>query len=89
MRFHQILPLITILCLCTGGAFAGPASGGGPDRDVAAAPVSKVVLDTHDAPIVSGRSVSAHHKSRMHHVRVNPDALSNSPLADEGAPAGE
>ena len=89
MRFHQILPTIAVLCLCTCGAFAGPASGGAPDRDVAAAPVSKAVLDTHEAPIVSGRSVSAHHKSRMHHVRVNPDALSNSPLADEGAPAGE
>ena len=87
MRFYQTVPTIAILCLCMGGAFASPASGGGPDRDVAAAPVSKAVLDTHEAPIVSGRSVSAHHKSRMHHVRVNP--LSNSPLADEGAPAGE
>ena len=89
MRFHQILPTIAVFCLCAGAASASPASGGGPDREVAAAPVSKAALDAPDAPIVSGRSVSAHHKSRMHHVRINPGVLNNSPLADEGAPAGE
>jgi hypothetical protein len=89
MRIHKFLPLVAILCLCAGAAFAGPVSGGGPDHDVAAAPVSKALLDAHEAPIVSGRSVSAHHKSRMHHVRSNPDGLSDEPLADEIAPSSE
>ena len=89
MRFHQILPSIAILCLCASAAFASPVSGARPDRDVAAAPVGKALVDAHEAPIVSGRSVSAHHKSRMHHVRVNPDELRNAPLADESAPSGE
>jgi hypothetical protein len=88
MRFHRILPSIAILCFCTAAAFASPASGGRPNRDFSAAPVGKA-LDAHEAPIVSGRSVSAHHKSRMHHVRINPDKLGNAPLADENPPSGE
>jgi hypothetical protein len=91
MRFHQILPLIAVLSLCAAGAaLASPASGSGPDpASSTVAPVGKALLDGNDAPIVSGRSVSAHHKSRMHHVRINPDRLSDAPLADEGTPSGE
>ncbi|MGA2638917.1 hypothetical protein [Methylocella sp.] len=90
MRFHQILPLIAVLSICAAGAaLASPGSGGAPDPASSAAPVGKALLDGNDAPIVSGRSVSARHKSRMHHVRINPDQLSDAPLAYESAPSGE
>ena len=35
------------------------------------------------APIVMGRSVSLHHKTKLHHVKVKPlDSNENSPSAD-------
>ena len=36
-----------------------------------------------EAPIVMGRSVSLHHKTKLHHVKVKPlDSNENSPSAD-------
>ena len=36
-----------------------------------------------DAPIVVGRSVSLHHKTKLHHVKVKPlDSKENSTSAD-------
>jgi hypothetical protein len=36
-----------------------------------------------EAPIVMGRSVSLHHKTKLHHVRVKPlDSNENSTSAD-------
>jgi hypothetical protein len=96
MRFHQIFPVIAISGLCAilslcamGSAFANPTSGGGGEPAAVAAPVGKASLDTSEAPIVSGRSASAHHRSKMHHVHLNLDQLGGAPLADETAPAGE
>ncbi len=89
MRFMKLLPSIAVLSLGAAGlASASPAAGGGPDPAPAGSPVAKAALDANE-PIVSGRSVSAHHKSKMHHVRANPDHLGDAPLADEIAPAGE
>ncbi|MGO9673551.1 MAG: hypothetical protein ACLPSF_05195 [Methylocella sp.] len=89
MRFHQFFLSIAILSLCAAGpALASPAVSG-PAPASAAAPVGKALLNANDAPIVSGRSVSAHHKSRMHHVRINSDRSSDAPLANEAAPSAE
>lgn len=89
MRFHQILPTIAVLgSFVAGAAVANPASRGAEvPANANPAPVGKVLAESYAAPIVSGRSASAHRKSRMHHVRSGSERQDDAPLADEGGAA--
>ena len=96
MRFHQIFPAIAISGLCAilslcaaGAAFASPDLRRERRTRTVTRLSARRVLDTNEAPIVSGRSASAHHRSKMHHVHMNLDQLRRRPLADEATPSGE
>jgi len=58
--------------------------------DVTAAPANRAASGVANEPVVvSGRSVSAHHKSRMHHVRVKNDDSAAAPVAGDLAPQSD
>jgi hypothetical protein len=90
MHFQKSLFLVSILNLAAAGSACGsPMSGNGSDAAPAGATVAKTAYDTHAAPIVSGRSVSVHHKTKLHHVRSNPDSSSEESLADVAPPPNQ
>jgi hypothetical protein len=81
MRFPIDLAFISFFSLAAAGAALGsPISSSGPVTERAAASVATA---ENEAPIVSGRSISARHKSKMHHVRTAPDQAIEGPFADE------
>ncbi len=57
--------------------------------DVTAAPPNRAAGVANEPVVVSGRSVSAHHKSRMHHVRVKSDDSAAAPVAGDLAPQSD
>jgi hypothetical protein len=75
MRLGNALAiLVASILLTTGGAFAGAAksSSGKADHPAAKSPPAAVLHVKPQAPIVMGRSISVHRKSKMHHVKVKP-----------------
>ncbi len=89
MISRSSLLLVSIFSLAiAGAAFASPVSGKGSaaEAPAAPAPVARTAYDANEAPIVSGRSVSAHRKSKMHHVRISPDQFGDGQLAEEATP---
>jgi hypothetical protein len=88
MSLQKSLLRISVFgAMAIGPAFGGPVSGKGSEPGPAAPTVAPAAYN--EAPIVSGRSVSARHKSKMHHVRARPDQPGEGLLADEGPAAGQ
>ncbi len=82
MDFRGILAISVALSFM--GAIAAPArplSERAADANAKAAPVAAAAYAPNEAPIVSGRSVLTHHKSKMHHIRVRPDEALDAPGA--------
>jgi hypothetical protein len=77
-----VLPLVA----ASSGALSKTATA----VDVTVAPASSAAYAVaNEAVVVSGRSVSAHHKSRMHHVRVKRDDSADAPVAGDLAPQSD
>ena len=73
MRLENGLAILFCsILLSTGAAFAGAnksSSGKATPQKSPPAPVQHV---KPEAPIVMGRSISVHRKSKLHHVKIKP-----------------
>jgi hypothetical protein len=60
-----------------GTAMAGRISNDATGAKGDGAPVTSAIDQTshEEGPVVWGRSVSIHHKTRMHHVKMKPEDL--------------
>ncbi len=54
-------------------------------KDYGSLPSSAVENVRRDSPIVMGRSVSAHHKTKLHHIKMKPLELIEKPAAPDEA----
>jgi len=75
MRLGNALGVVVISILLSSGlAYAGAAksSGGKGNEAPQKSPPAPVQHLKPQAPIVMGRSISVHRKSKMHHVKVKP-----------------
>ena len=101
MTFGKVFGVLVVLSLAaTGAAMARDISNGTAgikgntaslvkgDKVTAAKSGQVPVSVRHakpQAPIVMGRSVSAHHKTKLHHVKMKPLDLIDTPISADGS----
>ncbi len=100
MTFGKVFGVLVVLGLAaTGAAMARDISNGTPGvmgdsaslvkGDKATAKREQVPVSVRhakpQAPIVMGRSVSAHHKTKLHHVKMKPLDLIDTPISADGS----
>jgi hypothetical protein len=68
-----------------GAAIAGRVASVAPSAsDGVRSAAASIDRGSGEAPIVSGRSISIHHKTKMHHVKAKPvDTIEESPMITE------
>jgi hypothetical protein len=94
MTFGKGFAVLAVLSLAaTGAAVARDISNGTPGvkgdiaslvkGDKVTAKSGQVPVSVRTRPIVMGRSVSAHHKTKLHHVKMKPlDSIDTADSAD-------
>ena len=92
MTFGKGFGVLAVLSLAaTGAAMARDISNGtaGVKRNTASLVkgdkgTGQVPVSVQTRPIVMGRSVSAHHKTKLHHVKMKPlDSIDTAVSADD------
>jgi len=76
--------LIFLSLVATGAALAGGIPKGAGIKGDHPLPTSGPAAARHatpQVPIVMGRSVSVHHKSKLHHIKVQPLESIETPVA--------
>jgi len=87
MSVRKIFAVFAFLSLfaasaASAGRISNDAAGAKEDN---ALPPSVVQEVRRDFPIVMGRSVSVHHKTKLHHIKMKPTDLIEKPAAPEEA----
>ncbi len=87
MTLGRIIGILIFSSLvATGATLAGGIPNNGPgikgDHALAKSRPASARQAKPDAPIVMGRSVSAHHKTKLHHIKMKPlESIENPGLA--------
>jgi hypothetical protein len=87
--------LVVLSLAATGAAMARDISNGTVDvrgntaslvkEDKGTAKSGQVPVSVRTHPIVMGRSVSAHHKTKLHHVKMKPLDSIDTPVSADGS----
>jgi hypothetical protein len=87
MTLGRIIGILFFSSLvATGAALAGGVPKGAGSKGDHPLPASGPVSARHaepQAPIVMGRSVSAHYKTKLHHIKMKPLELVETPVPAE------
>jgi hypothetical protein len=96
MTFGKVFGVLVVLSLAaTGAAVARDISNGTVDvkgntaslvkGDKGTAKSGQVPVSVRTRPIVMGRSVSAHHNTKLHHVKMKPLDSIDTPISADGS----